>query len=305
MNTPSSSAPPVIAYTRLGDAVMVFAFIAAALVTGSLTVLGEALRGVLLLFLQVFGTWLIFSWQKGRLSRFEYGLQRLENFFWIMLGTGFLGAAYWVSKKAIGVVSDQAILPGPDQMALAAVVNAIGVLVYFFGWQGTKTTASSAPSVFLRKQLSTRLHMLWTSIAMQITLTCAVLSTDPVIAMGFDVAGVIGLVLISVFQGLYLLRHGLHVFLDAPANDDTRAAVLEAVSRRISPDRVANIRTRGGPDQVEAHVSCHLDAVGSAQELAEIAEDVEKELKSEGFQVDLRMDVIREKPTPADPVWSS
>jgi divalent metal cation (Fe/Co/Zn/Cd) transporter len=304
MKTQSAQAPAIVAYARLGDAFMAFAFISAAIMTGSLTMLGEALRGVLLLLLQVFGTWLMFSWHKGRLSRFEYGLHRLENLFWVMLGAGFLAAAYWVSKKAVGVVSAQAMFPAPYQMAIAAVVNAIGVIVYFFGWQGTKAAATSAPSVFLRKQVSTRLHMLWTSVAMQITLTCAVLSIDPVIAMSFDVAGAIGLVLISILQGIYLLRHGLHVLLDAPSNDDISGAVLDAVSKRICADRVANIRTRGGRDHVEAHVCCTLDAVGSAEELAKIANEVEHELRAEGLHIDLRMDVVREQTIPTDPLLS-
>jgi divalent metal cation (Fe/Co/Zn/Cd) transporter len=280
-------------WTSAADTTMTACFVAAAMVSGSLTMLGEAARAALLLALHLYALWSLMALHRGRFVGYEFGVGKIERMVWIVLGLGFLVGAYWVAGRVFAVLASGEVSATPLGLALAAVVNALGVLINFMGWHAMRAALREDSSGVLQAQVHARRIMFQAGLALQGTLTCAALARDPVLVTALDAAGALLLVFYKLVSGVIMIRRGLPDLLDAPAPENLRAEIRAALLRTLPERDVVAIRTRRSGRRVFAEVAVTDNAATSAAELARRAAAVRATLSRRGVAIDLRIVAAR------------
>jgi Co/Zn/Cd efflux system component len=154
-----------------------------AIATGSLTMLSEAARSWLMLTISFYSYWLMRALHRERLTQYEFGVGKIEQFAWVVIGLNLVVAALWVSRSVVVTVFSTEPAATPLGLTLSAMVNAINLLVNFAGWHAMRVATRNDPSGVFAAQLRARLTMLLSSLFLQITLTVAALAKDELIAL--------------------------------------------------------------------------------------------------------------------------
>jgi len=109
-----------------------------AIATGSLTMLSEAARSWLMLVISFYAYWLMRAVHRERLTQYEYGVGKIEQFAWVLIGLSLVGAALWVLRSVVATVFSAEPAATPLGLTLSAMVNAINLLVNFAGWHAMR-----------------------------------------------------------------------------------------------------------------------------------------------------------------------
>ncbi len=277
--------------TVLVDSVMTAIFLIAAFSTGSLTMLSETVRAGLLLGLQLYSFWLLYRLHRGGFVQFEYGVTRIENLFWLLLGSGFLLGAFWMAERVFAAFSSGAAV-ATGGLALAAIVNAVGLTINYLALRVLRGADPHDESNVFEAQVSARGHMVLASAVVQVTLTAAILAKDTLIATGFDMLGALMLVCFMVFRGITMFRHGMPVLLDAPAEASRLADLSDAASETFPVGSVASIRTRRSGSSTSAEIGVLGDAFTSTGEIFACSRAMEENLKQRDLPIDLCVVVV-------------
>ena len=250
-------------YTSLGDIGIVALIVIVAVGSGSLTMFSEAVRGVLLLTVQLYSLWVLFAVHRDRLSRYQYGVGKIEQFVWVVVGLSFVIGALWVAHSVIASLLSPAPAASPLGLALAAVANAINLVINGLGWHAMRVAARDDTSGVFGAQLSARRGLLVASLVLQITLTAAALAKDPQIALVLDALGAAMVVFLKLRRGILMIARGLPDLLDAPAADDVAGVIRSALASLLPEPAVRSIRTRRAGRQSFAEVTVLETAFGS------------------------------------------
>ncbi len=91
-------------YAFVADTGMVALLIVTAITTGSLTMLGESVRGAFLLSIQFYSIWMLHAVHRDRLTRYEYGVGKIEQFVWVVVGIGLWFGCFWVAQTIVETI---------------------------------------------------------------------------------------------------------------------------------------------------------------------------------------------------------
>ena len=268
-------------------------FAVTAIFTGSLILMAEALRGVLLVILCFFNLLIMHLSDDRKPNRFDYGFHQLQHLIWVGIGLSLVAVSVWIGHSSINGSLIERSWINPKMMTIAAVANACCVYVNYCIWHSLKTGALGHQSAFARRQICMRRNIFWTSIATQSFFTFAVIFHDPKIAFFCDLLGFALLGVVSLAQGTNMIKRGLPVVLNTRLDQRTREVVHTAVHQKLPPGMVSSIMTRGGEDWIDARVVCNSSSPGSSGLCAELVEAVQAELRGQGLNVSLRTWVCR------------
>lgn len=238
-----------------------------AIVSGSLTMLSEAVRSWLMLSVSFYGFWVLRAVHRDRLSRYEYGVGKIEQLVWVVVGLSLVIAALWVAQRVVATVLSSEPAASPLGLTMAALVNAINLLVNFVGWHAMHVAARNDPSGVFGAQLRARLTMLLSSLFLQVTLTVAALAKDDVIALILDAVGAIFVVGLMLCKGFPMVARALPDLLDAPASEELRARIRAAVASVLPEDDIVSIRTRRSGPTTFAEIAVAPTAFASVEAL--------------------------------------
>ncbi len=220
-------------YTNLADTGMVALLIVTAITTGSLTMLGESVRGVLLLSIQFYSIWMLNAVHRDRLTRYEYGIGKIEQFVWVVVGIGLWFGAFWVAQTIVETIVSAEPPASPRGLATAAIVNAINLLINSLGLLAMYAASRDRESGIFGAQIRVRVGMLLVTLILQVTLTVAALAKDPGIALVMDAAGACLCVYFKLRRGFGMIAQGLPDLLDAPAKRELGALIRRTAARKI------------------------------------------------------------------------
>lgn len=116
-------------WTNLVDAGTLSLLILAAITSGSLTISSEAVRAVLLVAVSFYAYGLMWALHRGRLDHFAFGVGKLEQFVRAIVGLALVIAALWVAAHVVSTVFAAKPPASPLALVLAALVNALDLLV--------------------------------------------------------------------------------------------------------------------------------------------------------------------------------
>ncbi len=288
-------------YTWLGDVVTISLLVIFAILTGSLTLLSEGIRGVLMLGVSFYSVWVLYAVHRDRLTRYEYGVGKIEQFVSVVVGLGLVVSGLWVAQTVVDTILSAKPAAGPLGLTSAAIANSINTLVNVLGWFAMVAASGAADSDVFRTQLRARFTMMVSSFFVQGTLTLAALAKDDAIALILDAAGAIFVTCLMLFNGFSMIARALPSLLDAPASTNLGALIHRTVAGVMPEDDIVSIRTRRSGRAAFAQVTISGAAVTSVAALRDRTTAINDALRREGAEVDLTVVVTPEDlPVPCE-----
>jgi divalent metal cation (Fe/Co/Zn/Cd) transporter len=229
-----------------------------AIVTGSLTLLSEFARSSFMLAIELYSLWLLRGIHRGRMKHFQFGVGKIEQFSWLIIGLGLIISGIWIAERVILSFLEAKIPPTPLGLAFAAVVNTANFTVNWVSLFAMVGGSREGESDIFRAQIKSRIVKCVNSTFLQVTLTIAALSSDPVIGLIMDGVGAAFVAAVMVVNGLVMTARSLPDLLDAPLSADEQSLITKTVRESHAPlVRILNIRSRrsGQYPQVEILVS--------------------------------------------------
>ncbi len=246
--------------TVSADTVITLMLVLVAIASGSLTMLGEAIRGALMLTVVYYTLWLLRAVHRGRLKEFEFGTGKVEQFAWVIVGLSLVFGALWLAQRVFHTVVEVGTPASPLGLAFAAIINAANLMINIFGFASMRAAAKGPDRGILGAELSARFGALVGSAILQITLTIAALAKDPALVILFDGLGAILVVLLMLRRGIGMVLSGMASLFDRPAPHSEMTSLRQAIEATLPPGCLAGLRTRRGGDRLFVEVGVRVGA---------------------------------------------
>jgi divalent metal cation (Fe/Co/Zn/Cd) transporter len=235
------------------DASLFFPYLAAAIWANSLTLIGEAARGGLLILLEFYLFLLLRRIHRGRTAEYEFGTGNLEQFGNLAVGVAMIGAAL---SMLAGIAARWAVPPVQEAGGLLlgilmAVVNlgfnlAALLSVWRAGRDGT--------SIILAGQIRARLSKTISSaVVVLVTLVNAAGAGDAVGRVA-DLLGAAFVVCVMVSLGVELCRKAMPSLVEQTLGEARQRCINQVLARHFDRfDALGAVRSRqtGGGALVE------------------------------------------------------
>lgn len=238
----------------------------------SLTLLGECVRGGLLIILELVLLVLLRRINRGTIADYDYGTRKLEQFANLVVGIAMVLGALWllsgVARRfdTVQVQSSTGMAFG----ALAALANlAINSWVFYLLWRSSR----GGTSIIINGQLLSRLSKVIASALVAV----AVLVNAYVGAEGIghwaDIVGTLIVVAVMLTFGARMIQESLPHLIDRALSDRQQATINRALAMSFdSYDELLEVRTRtqGSDAWIEIEVGFAADrSIGEVHRLAE------------------------------------
>jgi divalent metal cation (Fe/Co/Zn/Cd) transporter len=276
-----------IFWTNSADVVITVALAIVAVASGSLTIFSEVVRSVLLLIINYYSLWLLYAMHRRRLERYEYGVDKLEQFVWTVIGVAFVLGALWITHSIVDKLFAPEAIVTPIGLAIAAVVNAINNVINASALYAMFAGSEDRRSGVFGAQVRARIGMLLATGTLQVTLTVAAFAKDPAISLYLDALGASLVVLINLRIGIVMLAQSIPVLLDASAVEEVASQVRSSVRKVVSDDHIVAIRTRRLVNKTIAEVSVREAAFPDIEALRERTAEIQHDLRRAGAAVEL------------------
>lgn len=236
-------------------------YLSIGLLGGSLTIVAESVRWFLMLSIQTYSLIVMRRINRGKVADLEFGTGKLEQICNLAIATGMIVGAILIARGALDLAIQGHSNASPLGLTLAAIVNAVNALVNFAAWYEIKRTAGPAPPVIVRAQLQVRLTMFTSSCIVQMTMTVAAITRDPVIAAWADSSGALFVAGYMTVTAIGMLRAGLPDLLDRSVDEASQIAVLRSLAHHYRDyDRLDHIRSRRSGKLVFVEIALGFDA---------------------------------------------
>ncbi len=286
-----------VIYTSIADIGIVFLQIVFAIITGSLTLLSEAVRSILMTAVELYSLWLLGAVHRDRLRHFKFGIGKVEQFVWLLIGFGLLLSGLWVASKVVESVFATELAPTPLGLAFAAIVNAINFLINALSFYAMYSASRDDDSDIFRAQLKARGVKLGNSLFLQITLTVGALASDPVIALVLDAVGAGFVSAFMVLSGVSMIARSLPDLLDAPVGESLENLLTEALAGTSHATKdLVGIRTRRAGQYPHVEITVSPTPHRSLGRLRKRVQEIREALHEVGDGIDLSIVVAEEKP---------
>lgn len=258
-----------------------------AITAGSLTILSEAVRSVLMQIVSYYTLWVLRAVHRDRLTRFEYGVAKVEQVVWVVVGLGLVVSGLWIAQTVVGAIVTAQPAASPLGLALSAVTNGINTAINVCGWYAMARASRRDDSEVYRAQLRARLTMMISSLFLQVTLTAAALAKDGAVALLLDAVGATFVVGLMLYTGAKMIGRALPSLLDAPASDELRAHIHRAATSVMAEEDIVAIRTRCAGPTTFADIAVAPTAFPTLAALGEGTAAIKDALRLVGAKVDL------------------
>lgn len=228
----------------------------AAIAAGSLTMLAELVRGLLMTVIEVCALVVMKRIHRGRTAMFEFGSGKLEQLVNLAIACGMLGGAAWVGVGAIEKMASGTGAGTPAGFALAAIFASFNLYENVLAWDAMRRAARGGGSLIMKGQLQARVVKLVSSACVQLSLTVAALSSDPVVIVWADSLGALLVCGFIVQSGIGMIRHDLPDLVDRAVDEDVQTAITRMLARHFEDyDQLGSVRTRRSGDVVHAEIT--------------------------------------------------
>lgn len=271
----------------LMDAALIVIWLVLGVFGGSLTIIAEAFRGFLMLLIELVGLWVMRRLHRSDLHGFDFGTIKLEYACNTGVALMMFGGAIWIAAGAVSLFVAGHTEATPLGLALAAAASIFNLWVNFVAFVAL-LAASRGDSIILAGQIKSRLVKLVSSIVVQIAMTVAAVSTDPVVAAWADGLGACSVALVMLLTSFTLMREAAPHLLDRRGPEKI-AAETRALAQQLVPPglEMTGMRTRGGVAGMFAEIAI---AHRQGATLADI-DLFEKRLEAELARRDLAVEI--------------
>lgn len=275
-------------------------FVVVGVLSGSLTIIAEAVRACLMLAIETYSLIVMRRIHRGKVAEFEFGTGKLEQACNLAIATGMIVGALWIAQGATDLVIQGHSNASPLGLTLAATIKGFSPLVNLVAWHKVRLAAGRAPSVIMLAQLQVRLTKLISSCIVQVTMTGAAIARDPVIAAWADSIGALFVAGYMVVTAIGMLRAGLPDLLDRSVDEASQIAVLRSLAHHDGDyDRLDHIRSRRSGRVVFVEIGLGFDAGLAMREVDRRVAGIRKTIAREIEGADISIAVSAHPPRPA------
>ena len=250
------------------DITMGVSFTSLGLLGGSLTIVAEAIRGVLGILLECFSLHVMRRIHRGSLAEMEFGTGKLEQVASTAIGIGMVVGAMWVTAKAFDLAAGEGTVGTPFGLTLGAIIGAVNIYINSMAWNAARLAARRDGSLLMATQVQSRLVKLLCSLFVGLALTVAALSMDAFVAVAADVIGSIFVALFTIINGVRILRGSVPDLIDRSAGKDVRTAILRVLNDHRGDYHALNgFRSRRSGHVTFIEISLDFDSALTLSEL--------------------------------------
>lgn len=247
----------------------------AAIWGNSLTLLGECVRGGLLILLEIVLLGLLRRINRGTITDYDYGTRKLEQFANLVVGIAMVLGALWLLSgvaRRLDEVQEQAAA-GLAFGALAAIANlAINGWVFFLLWRSSR----GGTSIIVNGQLLSRMSKVISSALVAVAVLVNAYAGPVGIGHWADIAGTMIVVVVMLTFGARLIQASLPHLIDRALNERQQATINRALAESFDAyDELLEVRTRtqGSDAWIEIEVGFNAsrsmgEVHGQAEEMA-------------------------------------
>ncbi|HEX2553359.1 MAG TPA: cation transporter [Microvirga sp.] len=226
------------------DMVLCVVILVNSLVSGSLTLFAEFIRGTLMTLLDLVTYVILRRIHRGRFTGYDYGTGKLEQLFGALIAASLVLAGMWIFTGAVESFFTYTV-HSPWGLALAAITNALNLTLNFVAWFAMRLTAGEGASPVFAAQLHARFVKLLASASIQVTLTLSALALDNVVASWLDAIGAIFVAFVTIRAGAGMLQQIMPDLLDKAAPVDVAEALRRALAEAgIPAEDIGGTRSR-------------------------------------------------------------
>jgi len=242
------------------DTAMVAAIAIASVVSGSLTIMAEVLRGFLMMSTEYISLITMLRLHRGKFVDFEYGIGKIERIITIIIAGGLIVSAIYTVVKAVGRFDHPTILPTPG-MIFAVIVASTNMTVNFFCVGDFVRANAEEESLILDAQLASRLVKTMASVVVVLVLVLATWLADPRAATLVDAVGGFLAAGYMFWSGLKLVRESLPDLTDRALPEHDQLMLLKVVARYFDDfDQFDAIRSRRSGGRAYIDMDLQFDA---------------------------------------------
>ena len=253
-----------------------------AITTLSLTLISESLRALLLMAVDFYTYFVLRALHRDRFRHFHFGIGKLEQMCSLAIGISIVFGGLWVSRRVIETLFFGEASATPFGLAMAAIVSALNTMINFYGWHAMLAARGDNDSAIYTAQLRSRQVGLVCSLVVQVTLTAAVLSQDPVVAVWLDGLGATFVAGLMVVIGCKMVAQCLPDILDHSAPPEIRRRVDELLrTAGIDSNSAVQVRTRRSGSLSHVELALASEGHRSVAEFRARAHDIERLLERE------------------------
>ena len=282
-------------YAFIADTGVTALVVVTAITSGSLTMLGEAVRCVLLISIHFYSIWLLNAVHRDRLTRYEYGVGKIEQIVWVVIGLAMVVGGLWVAQTIVMTILSAEPAASPLGLATAAIVNAINLVNNALALLAMYSASRDRDSGIFGAQIRSKVGGVLVTLILQVTLTVAALAKDPGIALVLDAVGATLIVYVKLRVGFGMIARGLPDLLDAPAKRELGALIRRTTAAILPEEHIVSIRTRRSGNQTFAEVEVAGRAFPSMQALRSHTAAIRQALRREDAAIDLEVVVASEE----------
>ncbi|MGG5809936.1 cation transporter [Falsiroseomonas sp. CW058] len=262
------------------DGAILVAMLAVALWSNSLSLLADLMRGVPMLAVEVVLLLLMRRIHRGRMTEYDYGTSKLEQFANMLAGAVLLLAAVWLLAKLagrVGVPQAQPAVGLAAAAAIAAVNLALNAALLLALWRA----ARGGGSLILNGQVVTRLSKTLASGCVTAAIAVNAAFGPEGIGAWADIAGTVVVILVMVAFGARMVQDTLPHLLDRALGEQQQALVNRALAARFDAyDELVAVRTRTEGRHAWIEIELGFAPQRRVAEAADAAEHIAQDLRA-------------------------
>jgi cation diffusion facilitator family transporter len=277
-----------IRFALVMDILLMAAYAVAAIIAGSVTMIAELVRGLLMTAIEVFALVVMRRIHRGRMTRLEFGSRKLEQLVNLLIAAGLLAGAAWILFDVVKLVTGVDDAGSPAGFAFAAIATGVNLYVNVLALDGMRRASSGGGSLIMEGQLQARFVKVVSSAFVQLTLTIAALSTDATIIVWCDAIGALFVCGFIIHSAFGMIRAGLPDLIDRSVAEEAHAAINRMLAKHFDDyERLDQVRTRRSGEMVYAEVALAFDAALTIGEVNARIDAMKASLREELGEADI------------------
>lgn len=250
-----------------------------AVASGSLTMLGEALRGVFLVTMAILSWITLRRIHRGRVGGYDFGLGKVEQLLSVLVAFALLASIAFIWYKSF---TRTAAIPRE-----IAAMNILAVGITFLNFC---VNAAPLPLLYKAKQTGKSVLVITQfrakvakSIGSGIATICVAINqlvSDPVVSLWADRAGIVVVTIVTLHAVYELLHSAIPDLLDRTLPEDMQMRINQVLARHYDDfDGLRWCRSRQSGSSIEVHIGLGFARGLTFSRVADIAEAVAKDVE--------------------------
>jgi ferrous-iron efflux pump FieF len=260
------------------DAILIALMTITSLWSGSLTMLSEVIRAVLLLQVEIFGLVMLRKINRMQLGAYDFGTGKLEQAVNMLIAVAMIGGAAWILLAAYGR-ANEVMIPSPIGLTVTAVIGELNLLLNIWAFIVAFRASRDGLSVITTAYCRSRLVKLVASCIVLLALVVSARTLDPGISLAADAIGSCFVACFMIFISVRMLREGLPDLLDRTLGEAQQLHINQVLAHRFDDyDSLVAVHTRRAGKELHVDILLGFDPGRTIGEIEKRARAMKAEL---------------------------